>query len=48
MRMLSCHAIKLPLILASAKAHFTDGSRKPENLMTARSTRLEAGIINQM
>lgn len=26
----------------------TDGSRKPENLMTARSTRLEAEIINQM
>ena len=25
-----------------------DGSRKPENLMTARSTRLEAEIINQM
>ena len=44
----SCHALKLPLILASAKAHFPDGSRKPENLMTARSTRLEAGIINQM
>ena len=44
----SCHALKLPLILASAKAHYPDGSRKPENLMTARSTRLEAGIINQM
>ena len=44
----SCHALKLPLILASAKAHCPDGSRKPENLMTARSTRLEAGIINQM
>ena len=46
--MLSCHALKLLLIWASAKAHYPDGSRKPENLMTARSTRLEAGIINQM
>ena len=34
--------------LGIGKTHFPDGSRKPENLMTARSMRLEAGIINQM
>ena len=31
----SCHALKLPLILASAKAHCPDGSRKPESKINA-------------
>lgn len=34
-------------ILALDKAHFPDGSRKPENRMMARSTRLAAVISNQ-